>query len=132
MKKALFAVFVLLVACSVVECEMLSGGEWKKYAYSDKVSFINGFCAGLNSCQSVLMGKLSTPPKWLAYFPFPSGVTAGQTVAILDQFYEDYKNISIPVQFALLIIKKEMDGASEDEITRLKQAARKLVAEHQE
>ncbi len=43
-------------------------------------------------------------------------ITAGQIVAGLDKLYEDFKNRRIRVQDAIYIVRKQIKGASEEEV----------------
>jgi hypothetical protein len=47
------------------------------------------------------------------------GITVGQIVDGLNELYEDYKNRSIKVQDAIYVFRKQIKGASQEEIEQI-------------
>ncbi len=70
------------------------------------------------SALDVLLSKFDFTNYPSDYWDY-SGVTYGQYRDGLDEFYEDYRNMKIPIVLAMRIIKHEVEGTSQKEIDEI-------------
>lgn len=57
-----------------------------------------------------------------------NNVTAGQLAGGLDKTYGDYRNLRIPATDALIVVIRSINGASDEEVTKLLETKRKAAA----
>lgn len=115
------AVVIGLIICGHVYADDLSiidRSHWSLMKPYEKTSYINGFMDGIHT-----QGRY---PDFAGLDFF--GLTVAQASKALNQFYQDYKNQTISVPVALLILHMEMRGDSMDHIEKFKETMRRINA----
>ena len=119
----------------------LTGKGWKTFTPEFKLFYLKGFKEGISAyeikfiLQELSIGasqdkidetiqEISLSKKYSS-----PNLTNQQMSEVIDQFYDDYKNINIPVAEALYIINMEIEGQKKDDIEAYKEAARKVASQ---
>ncbi len=119
----LLAVTLIMFSSQMARTEIpvwgTRGEVWKKLQGFEKWLYIQGLLDGLvfsgNKIHGVeIQPKSNQDPQ----------ESLNHIKMAIDQFYDDYRNVQIPVPFALKVISMEMKGESrksiEDELTKLR------------
>jgi hypothetical protein len=92
---------------------MSNGRGWRKFPGDMKVAYV----AGIYDAAKVLTLVCKEAV-------FRGGITTGQTVKILDEFYADAQNGSIAVVGAMRYLERKAQGAGEQELNTMKEQLR--------
>ena len=117
------------------------GRWWNHLNESDKLSYVAGFFDGTDYFEIILTGaslRAMADPKTGKFSAERaeavkaaslgaaetirkdlSNITAGQLVDGLDQIYRDYRNQGISISWGVYIVIYAINGATEQEVTRL-------------
>lgn len=135
-KVSLIFLFSILVICplnAIREDEPHDAYWWNKYSDSFKLGYVEGITQGYLHCYVIIqtllelyqdsislseyqdiMLRSDTCSKLLYYSV--TGMTYGQMIAGIDQFYKDYRNRKITIEDVLYLVRMEIDGKSDAEI----------------
>ena len=112
--------FTLLVVFPVLsEAQtLITGLDWNKYSFNDKVAYIQGFNEGIiftfsqYSQDLDIKAEEKTTEKLTAFLEnhLPAQASFQLIVNYLDAFYKDSKAAYIPVNIAITIMAKEVRG----------------------
>jgi|GEM_PF-1484208 len=118
--------------------------SWKAQSESFQLGYLRGLFRGYGDCYICFHGLLESYPNdsslsdlqeiiW-QYGTFldlaidvTSGMTLGQMVDGIDEFYKDYRNRLISVENILRMVKMQIDGKSQAEIDSLARSLRSKV-----
>jgi hypothetical protein len=95
-----------------------NGNDWNSWKLDNKVGYVHGYIDGSNG---VFLGIFETgeiPSQKLGKYLF-TDMTIRQIIDGLDTFYYDFKNRSIPVVLGIYVVKKQIKGASQDDIEKI-------------
>ena len=107
----------------------MDGDDWTGFAEAIKIGYILGFQSGT---YGVIIGNLQKNAKnrdskaWnnqLVQY-YLGKITVGQIINGLDVLYGDFKNKQIKLVYAVYIVKKQINGASSEEIEAILQYLR--------
>jgi len=119
-----------------------NGDWWNSLTKTQKAVFMDGFLDGIIYGYKLLDGALLlVHPKYDRDYARPvsdaeklahrqldrdfGNRTWGQYVAGLDTIYADYRNTTITVSEAIIVVARSLDGTSDDEIAKLLERKRK-------
>lgn len=116
----------------------LNGVMWQRMDNKEKVSWLLGTRDGVGSAKARTVSGSSRPQSFGKSNALarkrsrmklkPPSALFVNTIAAVDKFYSDYKNINIPVCFAMRIIFMGIHGESEESIEKLLEKYRKAYA----
>lgn len=108
----------LFVGGDVCAEHLMNGEDWVQLSRMDhpgKVYYVAGMLEGLRQGgYDFYYSEIHLPLKY------------ERIIELLDSFYEDYKNIKVPVFHALRVIKMQVGGEREDDIETFLLELRKL------
>lgn len=128
---------VLVLSISIIQFSLIAhaqedvfpfdGYKWERLSESGKLGYVIGFMEGVSQVipevsyvlafqEATMKDKTEKPSYIKIYTSFSlgfdlSGITVGQFMSGLDNFYKDYRNKRILVSEAIWITKLEMKGA---------------------
>ncbi len=130
---AVFLAAVNNVSGAVKDVGEENGYDWGKKSESEKLGYATGYIAGAGEAAHML-GLLAgflfpggKEPEGLQrnyevfvrdLAPVASGVTVGQVMHGLNEFYEDYRNMQIKIPEAVSVVCMEVKGVAKDEVER--------------
>jgi hypothetical protein len=142
------AVVIILIVSPIIGTEKSPSNDgycWTQYDYLGEISstwfkigYLNGryegydrlsnelyaiatlLSPGENPCARALMTIVDS---WVDYYSL-GGITWGQMIDGLDEFYSDWRNRQIEISDALYAVKLELTGASATDVDRAKRLLR--------
>ena len=107
---------VLLFLGTTLSCAV-SGSNWNKMNRVEKYWYVRGLYDGLVFYEYTIAGYRGEKPRqspmffpW-QYYPLKDY----ELIRQIDQFYKDPRNVNIPVESALGVIRMEKEGKSKEE-----------------
>jgi hypothetical protein len=116
--------------------EPKNGNWWLKRDESDKLWFVEGYVEGISRADKILSEALAIRGTSLESSPNGKPVTFyldfteisyGQFMRGLDEFYKDYRNTRINVNYALLWVRNSIRGDTETDLQKQLEGMRKAV-----
>jgi hypothetical protein len=141
MRFGILLLVALLLACSTTGID--SGKPKNGYWWADmnepaKLWFLQGYGEGLRRADALLRQSVNFDNKKTlaavrqepvtSYLDF-SGVSYGQSMQGLDEFYNDYLNKRININVAILYIRDQIRGESKAELDKRLEGMRQGAAE---
>src|SRR3974377_1941691 len=127
--------FVLLVAFCLLNSsttaidsgQVKNGFWWNDLPSVAKIAFIEGYVEGLSRADSIIEQTLRSQSQTLnepitakpvrSFFAF-SRIAFGQFRTGLDEFYKDYRNQRINFNVAILYVRDQIKGESQDNLEK--------------
>ena len=108
---------------------IVNGHVWVKTSVEGKMGYLTGFYDGLRegSLPYEAMKKDIKKSTYDAIQPIidekymPKGTYFGDTIKAVDEFYEDYRVLRLPVANALIVARLRLRGASAEAIEKKKE-----------
>ncbi|MBN3039606.1 MAG: hypothetical protein JW867_00590 [Candidatus Omnitrophica bacterium] len=108
--------------------KFFNGNDWNKFLPVMKISYISGLYDGTAFCESGFLSSQDVEASPM-FRRFPMDMTFKEVVNSLDIFYSDEKNYSIPIIYALHIVKMEHEGLDNQKINSYKKEIQTRVKE---
>lgn len=110
---------LLFPAVTIADGHFFDGNDWKRFAAIMKISYVSGLYDGSAFCE-VNLRRQNCGNKASIAQRFPVDMAFKDVVAALDIFYSHIDNSSVPIVYAIYIVKMQRDGASFDDIEQYK------------
>jgi hypothetical protein len=121
------ALFFALSFSAYAQSPRRDGNWWREQSYSDKITYMVGFFDGMDlgrefSFWKSVDDKVCAPKIMESYDSYNDkymkGVTNGQLVDGLDDFYKDYRNRRIKVHNAVWLVSNAIAGTSQADLDK--------------